>query len=174
MDIALLGSKSLKLKSKKTTLVVNPTADISKTEAEGLLLLGDYGEKNISKVEGYRIVISGPGEYEVGGTKISAIKSGDKLAYLVDLDNVKVLIGEGKSIENSYDKIDNCNILVVNADNEFDYTALSKAEPNAILIYGDKKDDVAKSLGKDSPEKINKFSTTLEKLPEDLQVYLLG
>lgn len=174
MDIAFLGPNSLKLKGKKSSLVVNPTATISKTEAETILLLGDYQDKNYSKVEGHRIVISGQGEYEVNGIKISTTRHSDKLAHLVDLDNVKILIAEGKIIEKVYDKIDNCNVIAVSASDEFDYSVLPKIEPNVILIYGEKKEEVSKSLGKDGAEKLTKFSTTLEKLPEDLQVYLLG
>lgn len=174
MDVISIGPKSLKLKGKKSTLIVNPTSSISKTEAEGILLLGDYEDKNFSKVEGSRIVINGQGEYEVSGTKISAIKRDDKIGYVVDLDNVKILIGEGKQIEKIYEKVENCNVVVVFTNEEFDYGVLPKIEPNVILLCGDRKDEVSKSLGKDSAEKINKFSSTSDKLPEDIQVFLLG
>lgn len=174
MDIALVGPKSVKLKSKKTSLVVNPATGISKTEAEAVILLGQYEDTNLSKVDGYRIVISGQGEYEVGGTKISAAKEDGGIVCLIDLDGVKVLVGEGKSIGKVYEKIENCNVVVTYTNDEFDSSVLSKIEPNVILLVGDKKEEVAKSLGKDSPEKISKYSSTPDKLPEDLQIYLLA
>lgn len=174
MDILFVGPNSIKLKGKKSGVLVNPTSNISKTEAEIIILLGEYEDKSFSKIEGHRIVISGQGEYEVNGIKISAIKNNEKLVCLLDLDNVKILVGEGGSIEKVYDKVDNCNIVVVYANDEFDYSVLPKIEPNVILALGAKKEDVGKSLGNDSAEKIIKYSTTAEKLPEDLQVYLLG
>ena len=174
MDVILIGPKSIKLKGKKSSLVVNPTSNISKTDTEGVLVLGDYEEKSFSKLEGQRIIISGPGEYEVNGAKISAIKDNGGLACVVDLDGVKVLVGSGKGIEKIYDKIDNCNVVVVWAEDDFDHGVLPKIEPNVILIYGSKSQEVGKSLGKDSIDKVIKFSTTHDKLPEDLQVFLLG
>lgn len=173
MDIALVGPDSLKLKGKKSTVIVNPTSKISKTEAETIIVLGAYEDKNFSKVDGSRIVIDGPGEYEVNGIKVSVVRSGEELASLVDIDNVKVLVGGGAAIEKVHDKVDNCNIVVVYADKDFDHTALTSIEPNVILVYGSKKEEVAKSLGK-SDSRTNKFSATSEKLPEDLQVFVLG
>ena len=174
MDIVLLGSKSLKLKGKRSTIVVNPTAQLQKTEAEAILLLDNYEDQSFSKIEGQRIVIDGPGEYEVSGIKISATKANGGIVYLADIDNVKVLIGQGNSIERIYDKVGNCNIVVVDSDKEFDYGILPKIEPSVILIYGEKKEEVGKSLGKVDVPKISKFSVSAEKLPEDLQVLLLG
>lgn len=174
MDITYLAPNSIKLKGKKSGVLVNPTAQISKTEAETIILLGDHEDNSFSKIDGHRIIISRQGEYEVNGIKISAIKHNDKIVCLLDLDNVKILIGEGASIEKVFDKIDSCNVVVVYANKEFDYSVLPKIEPNAVLILGSKKEEVGKSLGKDSPEKVMKFSTTSEKLPDDLAVYVLG
>lgn len=174
MDVTVLGSKTIKLRGKRASLVINPANGISKTEAEGIILLGDYEDKNYSKIEGQRIIISGQGEYEVGGAKISAIKQDKGLVCLIDSDGVKVLAGEGKSIEKVYEKIDSCNVAIVYTNEDFDEDVLPKIEPNVILLFGDKKEEVGKALGKDLPQEVSKYSVTVDKLPEDPQIYLLS
>ncbi len=174
MDISVLGQSSMKVKGKKSSIIINPTPLMQKTDAEAVLFLKESSDEGISKVAGYRIVVKGPGEYEVSGTKISAISVDGQLVALLDVDNVKVLLGEGGSIEKVHDKIENCNIVVVGANDDFNHGFLPSIEPNVVLIYGQNKEQVGKSLGKDSPEKTSKFSASADRLPEDLQVFLLG
>ncbi len=174
MDIMILPGDGLRVKGKNSTLVLNPTVATTKTEADGVILLDKFLSFNDSKIEGSRIRIIGPGDYEVGGAKITAISVFEKLAVRIDIDNVKILIGNGEAIEKIQDKVEDSDILVVNADMKFNYSTLASLEPKVLMVYGELKDEVGKSLGKENAEKMNKYSVTKDKLPSELQFILLG
>lgn len=171
MDIALLDPKALRIKGKNSIIVVDPNTLTGKTEADAILTLGaEFSDK---KIEGFRIIIKGPGEYEVGGIKILTIKSESGVVARADVDGVRVVIGSGQSLEKNQDKIDTCDVLVIKADSEFNNSFVASLEPKIVLIYGENKETTIKSLGKDGADKITKFSTTADKLPAELQVSLL-
>lgn len=174
MDVILLGQKSIRVKGKNSSIIVNPTLSINKVEADAILVTEDDENFSDKKVEGFRIILRGPGEYEINGAKVSAIKVEGKMVAKLDVDRVKVLISNGLSLEKVQDKIDECDILLINADSDFNHSVVTSFEPSVVMVYGEKSEDVAKSLGKDSSEKTTKFSTTFEKLPSEMQVYLLA
>lgn len=174
MDVAILNKNTLRVKGKTASLVIDPTPSLGKTEADAILLLGDSADQVTGKVEGARITIKGPGEYEVGGIKVSAIQVGNDLVASLDVDGVKLLVGKGSTIEEIHDKIEECQIAVINSEGEFNHSFLTSLEPNALLIYGVGKEEVVKSLGKTDAAKASKFSTTSEKLPTEMEVVLLG
>lgn len=174
MDVTLLNKNTLRVKGKTASLIIDPTSSLAKTEADAILLLGDYADQGSGKVDGARITIKGPGEYEVGGIKVSATRVGKELVASLDVDGLKLLVGKGSTIEEIHDRIEECQIAVINSESEFNHSFLTSLEPNALLIYGDKKEEVVKSLGKTDAAKASKFSTTSEKLPEEMQVVLLG
>lgn len=169
MDIAIISGNAIRIKGKNSSLIVNPTASTGKTEANAILVLDKSLPVSYSKIDGSRITLTGPGEYEVGGIKISGIPVGGRLVARIDVDSVKVLIGSGELIEKIQDKVEGNDIVVVNADSKFNYSNLTTLEPKVLLIYGDLKDEVGKSLGNESKEKISKFSTTADKLPSEMQ-----
>ncbi len=174
MDIALLNPNTLRIKSKNASIVVNPTSSTNKTEADAILLLTIYAKEGLAKIEGSRITIKGPGEYEMGGIKVSTTRVGQELVARVDVDGVKLLIGSGSTIEEIHDKIEECEVAVINSEGSFNYSILTTLEPSVLIVYGDKKEDVAKSLGKDSAIRTSKYSTTSDKLPQEMEVVLLG
>lgn len=170
MDVVFLGGKTLKIKGKNGAIVVNPTPTISKAEADAVIFSSNSPDLGDLKVEGSRITIKSPGEYELGGIKISVISKGTDLVNIIDVDKVKILIGDGLAVEKNHEKTEGFDIAVINADNEFDYSVISSLEPKVLIVYGEKKNFVLKSLGKEDTVKSTKFSTTFEKLPSEMQV----
>ncbi len=174
MDVALLNKNTLRIKGKNGSLIINPTSAIGKTEADAIVLLEESADQKAEKVEGSRITIKGPGEYEVNGIKISATRVGKDLVANIDVDGLKLLVGKGSTIEEIHDKTPECKIAVINSDDDFNHSFLTSLEPSALLVYGDKKEEVAKSLGKTDAAYASKFSATSEKLPAEMQLILLG
>lgn len=174
MEVMILGGNALRVKGKNSTLVINPSKSTSKIEADAIISLSNSDDFSDSKVEGFRITIKGHGEYEIGGAKVSALKVAEKLVVRIDIDNVKVLVGSGGAIEKVQEKVEDSDILVVDADEKFNYSTLTTMEPKVLLVYGDLKDEVSKSIGKENVEKLNKFSTTADKLPTELQYVILA
>ncbi len=174
MDIALLNPGTLRIKGKNSTLIIDPNSSTGKNEADGVIVLNSYENFSVNKIEGYRIIIKGPGEYEVGGTKISALSFDKNLIVKMDVDGVKVLIGDGASIEKLHDKLEETQILVINSDLPFNDSILASLEPNVFVVYGNKKEEVIKTIGKDEPVKVAKYSTASDKLPQELEVVSLN
>lgn len=173
MDITLLSEKSIRVKGKNSTVVINPTNTINKTEAEAIIKLEDSSDFSEKKVEGSRISVKGAGEYEISGVKISAIKVEGKLVARLEIDSVTVVVGAGPLLEKIHDNLEGCNLAVVEAEGKFNYSILASLEPNVLLVYGSQKEDVKKSLGKDAAT-VSKFSITSDKLPSEMQFVLLG
>lgn len=173
MDAQILSGESLRLKIKKTTLIIDPNSSIPKSDADAVIAF----DKNlqISKVANYRLLINGAGEYEVGGLKISSAKIGSGLMFSFGLENMEIaLIKAGFLSEVALDKIKNFDVVLVNADLEINQSVLTAMEPSIIILYGQKARESAKELGKASLASSSKVSFSEDKLPEETEIYLLS
>lgn len=173
MDVILLGKNSIRIKGKKASLVIDPTSEIGKTEADAAINLTNVANFSTVKLEGSRVTFSGPGEYEVGGIKMSLIAAGGGCVGFFDVDGISVLVGSGAALEKVQEKAESADMVVVNANSEFNYSVVTSLGSKVLLVYGDNRDEVKKVLGKDG-EAMSKFSTTKEKLTEEMQFVLLG
>jgi hypothetical protein len=174
MDIILLDKKTIRVKGKKASVVINPTSSISKTEAESAIYLDNSSDLSNTKIENLRITIKGPGEYEVNGVNVSVINSdGENVAFL-DTDKIKITVGKGAVVQKVIEKAENSDIAVIDVNSEFDYAELTKLEPKVLIVHGQFKDEVKKTLGKDDAESTTKYSITSDKLPSEMQLVLLG
>lgn len=169
MDVALLSGNTLRVKGKNATLVINPSKETSKTEADSIINLNKASDFSESKIVDSRITISGPGEYEVGGIKVNTSGSDGDLIARLDVDRVRVLVGSGQAIEKAHEKLDSADIIVVDTDQEFKQSTLTKLDSKVILGTGKGVSDLGKALGKSEFEKVSKYSTTSIKLPLELQ-----
>lgn len=174
MDIVYLGENSIRIKGKTASIIVDPSSSVGKTETDAIVLTDTVLSPGLSKIEGFRIIIKGPGEYEVRGVKLSASRVGEKLVLKADVDGVKVLLSDGLSIEKIHEKVEECDLAVINSENEYNYSILASLEPKALLVYGTKKEEVAKSLGKETGAAVNKYSATADKLPQEMEMIVLG
>lgn len=175
MDVAILGDGDnvVKIRSKNASFVVGPVKTISKVRADAVFLLGNSKNTDSSQVLDQRIVINGPGEYEVGGVKISGIKVGNGIVYSLFLDSVQVVLGKVSDIARLQDNTPSCQIALLEADDDLK-SIVSKLEPKIIVLYGDKKMEVAQLLGKVGIQPVQKFTTTRDKLPDEMEIVVLG
>ncbi len=171
MDVTLLLKNSIKIKAKNASLVVDPTGQMKKTNADGILSLKSNGDIDASKVEGFRVLIEGPGEYEIGGIRITTQALADKLIYSLDIGSIGVLLGNlsalGKTQNGKAYKI-----LILNSDLEIDQSIISSFESSVVILYGEMASVLAKEFGKEITS-LQKFSVS-EKLPEEMEVVVLG
>jgi hypothetical protein len=173
MDFQILGEETLKLKVKKVTLAVDPREKITKFDAEGILLTDKVFD--LSRVGEYRVVIEGAGEYEVGGQKIAGTKSNGGIVYELIGDSANVLIARASVLNKiPADELDDYKIVVINVDTEINQTSITAMEPSLVILYGALKKEAAKKLGSESASVSSKISVSEEKLPEELEVLLLG
>lgn len=172
MDIAILGEDVVKIRSKNTSFVVDPVKSMVKVNADAILLLNNNMHVDTTRVLDQRIIISGGGEYEVGGVKISGIKVLGGIVYSLFLDSCLVVLGKVSDISRLQDTTLSCEVALLLADSDLK-SIVAKLEPKIVLLYGDKKMEGARSLGKVGIEPVQKF-TTKGKLPEDMEVVVLG
>lgn len=173
MEVALLDKTSLRIKSKHTNFIVDPFEKLSKTPTDAVLILsGD--NVNLSKVTDYRVVIKSPGEYEVGGIKISAIDMDGSIVYGLIVDNVNIILAKTSSITKVSEKLKEYQIAIFNVDSEINQTVVTALEPRVVILYGEKTIDAAKALGKEDAQVLQKFNVAEDKLPVEMQVIVLN
>jgi hypothetical protein len=173
MDIQIFGTNSLKIKSKKTTLAVDPKSSIQKFEADAIILLDKNSD--ITRVNDFRVVIDAEGEYEVNGLKISGVASQADTIFTVTSENVPILIAKASSLEKiSAEKVGEYKILIINADSDLNQGRVTAMEPSIVILYGERAKEVAKTLGKESASVSSKILVSEDKLPEEMDVMILA
>lgn len=173
MDIQILGEDSLRIKSKKATLVIDPRTAIQKLEADAILLTNKTGDA--SRVTDYRVVIDGVGEYEVSGLKIIAVKGTEDLIFSLVSDSIRILVAKVSALKTiSTEKIGDYQIVVINVDEDASESMITAMEPRIVVLHGLKAKEAAKALGKEDDTTQSKVSFAEDKLPEETQVMVLG
>lgn len=173
MDIQLLGKDSLRIKSKKTAVAIDPKSSVVKFDADAVLVIDKTSDA--SRVNESRITIDGAGEYEISGLKVSGIKSDKEIMYGLNSDNVDTIVAYASSLETvPVDKIGEYKVAIINVDSDLKQSVVTAMEPRVVVLYGEKAREGAKALGKDSAPTASKISIAEEKLPEEMDVMLLG
>ena len=172
MEIALVSSSCIKLRGKQASLVIHPDAS-AKTAADGVLVF-DTTPINDSKIEGSRLTVQGIGEYEVGGIKISA--GGNKEAgfiYTVKIDGLEVLIAKTGALEKEQDKLKESDVMVLRCDGSINQSVIPAISPKLLVLFGEKCEEIVKSLGKENSTPVSKVQVTADKLPIEMEVTVL-
>lgn len=172
MDVTLLDKTSLKIKSKYANFIVDPFENLSKISSDAIIVLSD--KTDISRVIDYRVVIKAPGEYEVGGIKISGIDLEGSTVYGLTIDGIDVLLAKTSSISKISEKLKEYEIAILNVDSEINQSVVTALEPRIVVLYGEKAKESAKAMGKESVEVLQKFSAVEGKLPEEMQIVVLS
>lgn len=173
MDISILSKNSIKIRSRHASIIVDPSVDGSKVSSDAVILL-NYNNVDLSRAMDYRIVINGPGEYEISGVKVLGIKGDRGFVYSMAADGLSVIFGKSSEVSKIKDDTFLCQIAILNVDDEFSSSIVTKLEPKIVVLYGDNKESGAKILGKESTPPIKKFTITKEKVPEEMEVVMLG
>lgn len=171
MEISNVSADCIKLKSKQASIIVDPISLRGKVEGDAIILFKSQESGDFSKVEGYRLVIDGPGEYEVSGIKILGSKSGKDLMYQFSIDNVDVMLVLASSVEKAKDKLSSHQILLLCADGVVSMSTVATLEPRVVVVYGENASKIEDAEG---VTKAGKYSTTKDKLPEKMEVILLS
>jgi len=169
MEVSILPENSLKLKSKHSVFLVNPTGKIA--DANALLFLSS-GHKAADDF----VVIDGPGEYEIGGVKVSGIKAGEDSVYSLLLDGVDVMIGKLSAIEKIQHKAKEHSMVVISADElaQTDAAFITGLATSILVAFGNNGKTIIGSFGKGEPQVMNKVVVTKDKLPVEMQTILLA
>lgn len=168
MEIAYLSKSGLRIKGKQATIAIDPQ---DKSSYDAVLLLTKISEEVIKQEDG--ILITGAGEYEIGGIKITCMRSDADLFYSIIVDGVEVLVGKLDSLEKMQHKLKEYHIVVVNCVEEVNASFITSLAENVVMFYGDKAKEISASFGKENVKIMNKFSSTKDKLPTEVETILL-
>lgn len=172
MDIQAFG-QTLKIKSKKTTLALDPKPSVTKFDADVILVTDkDY---DASRINNYRLIIDGPGEYEISGLKVYGQSTGQGIIYSVLSENLNAIITKSSFLKGlSSDKIGEYQVVIINSDSEVEESKITAMEPNVVVLFGDRASESAKILGKENASISPKISVSSEKLPEETEIFVTG
>lgn len=184
MDISIFDKTSIKIRFRYATFVVDPAERGTKVSSDAIILLN--GEGNLlSKAVDYRVIINGPGEYEINGVKVLGVRVDKGFVYSLASEGFLAILGRSGEISKisvkggspSVHKEEfntECQIAILNVDDEFNQSIIAALEPKVAILYGEKKESGAKVLGKANVSQIKKFTITKDKLPEEMEVVVLG
>lgn len=173
MEISALTGEAIRIRSKLGSFVIDPVDGMPKISADGVVLQNPSSKKGLSRVTDQRIVINGPGDYEVSGIKVVAVKGKSGLLCHLIVDGVDVFLGKASEISQD-EKGNACDVLLLNVDSAFSESLISAADPKVVLLYGANQKEALKLLGKETLVPVKKFAVALEKLPAEMEVAGLG
>jgi hypothetical protein len=171
MEIALIPPQSVRIKGKQASFVINPIGKVS--GVNGIFVFGKE-PIDMSKVEEETIVLQGPGEYELGGVKISGIRVAGQTAYSMRIDNIELLFGDIEAIQKDYAKLKEYHIVLLMTNTIADASFVTSFAPNAVIFFGEKAEETIKQLAKEAYKKESKYVTTVDKLPQEMEAILLA
>lgn len=174
MEIVSVSGQSLRIKGKTVTTLVTPVLGKSKVAADVILFHNRSHEAvDVSAVEGLKLIVDGPGDYEVGGMKISAQRIGDDVIYSLFLDGIEILITKASTSEKMKDGLKDCQIAVFLADAMAEQRVVTSLNATMTVFYGEQAVANAKAFGKEDAAPVAKVSVTREKLPTEAEIIVL-
>lgn len=172
MDLTVLDKNSIKIKGKKSTLVVDPSPKSPKTPADAVLLLGKDGA--VERVEGFRLVVNDDGEYEVGGIKITGESKLDSgIVYNLNIDATQTILARTSTLEKMTDTASEAQIAILNVDSSLNESIIAALEAKIIVLYGEKASEGLRALGKQDLPSTRKVTVGREKLPEESETQIV-
>ncbi len=167
MEIALVSKSSLRIKGKSASFLVDPQSDA----AVNAFLLLNPDEEFISE---QAVTVSGAGEYEIGGVKITGLRNEKSVLYSIHLDGLDIAVGTITLFFAMQHKLKEHNVIAVRCDEMIDASFLTSLSINAVLFYGEKAAEVTQGFEKEKLITINKYAATLGKLSAEMETVLLA
>src|SRR5438093_9518388 len=133
MDISLVKDNSIKIKDGRggTTIVTDP---VLKTDGEIVLLTDRELDYDAEKVDGKRLVIEGPGEYEIGGVSITGQEmKGDTVFRIFNSSKVCLLPASAISKIQEEDEFD---AVIIKVNQRVTDDSFSVFNAKLVILYG--------------------------------------
>jgi hypothetical protein len=168
MEIALLNKSVLRIKGKTTTFSINP----SEASGANAALMLDDSIYLLSSEE--TVVLQGPGEYEVGGVKITGTRGDKGVLYSMNMEGLDIIIGKIATLSAMQHKLKEHMVVISLCDEPTDAAFLTSLALNVVLFYGEKAEEIANGFAKENVKQMNKYSVALNKLPVEVETVLLS
>lgn len=132
MEISRLSDTSIKIKTKTAVLVVDPDV---KTEADVVLNITPF-ESGEKLVINKRLVIDGPGDYEISDVAIQGVEYGSFMGYSIDDGTFRVMVAPSVALDKVKDE-EGYSALVIKAVEAVDLEKISSFSSDVCLILAD-------------------------------------
>lgn len=174
MEITKVSETALKIKGKHATCMINPFDLRTKINTVCAIFFERLNEPlDMKYFENEPLIIQGAGEYAIGGIKIVGTTIGDVFLYKVIIDNIVIFVAKASMLTKAKESASEYNILLLESDILLDQSSIMALDPKVVVFYGEHKEANAKTLGK-LAETVTKYTLTKEKIPTEMEVFLLG
>ncbi|MFA4826790.1 MAG: MBL fold metallo-hydrolase [Candidatus Shapirobacteria bacterium] len=186
MEIKYLGGLGVQVLGKKESVLINPEQKRLESKVFASRIVAFTSKKyDFLGVEGERVVLRGPGEYEIGGIEISGYNGGEgETVYVMMVEGLRVgVIGNltEELSEKRIERIDSVDVLLVAIGEEGVgiKTILGWAKKwgvNVIVPIGDDQKQLEKFLDlvdSEGLEAKESYRVEKENLPEGMEVVVL-
>lgn len=179
MEIKYFGESKIYLKGKKESVWINPgKEEFDGKNGEARVVIFTNKEKNFVKLrnENNKVVIAGPGEYEVGGVEINGVNA----MYALTIDGIKIVVVgkiEGEITEKKKEKLEEADVLLVSMSATA--AEISKKSAANYIVPVDYEDEEKELKGfldafdSENLETIDTLKVDKDNLPEGVEVVLL-
>lgn len=150
MEISKLADASIKIKGKNASVVIDPA---SKVEAQIVIATVSQETLLLDKVEGVRLIISGPGEYEAGGIAVTGKKVKGEVFYQI-LEGSKIAFTTSSGISLIPDD-EEYDCLIIKVTSQFTEDTLGSINRKCTVLYGDLNVATLKSENIEKAQKVN-------------------
>lgn len=91
MEIRFLGNQSIYIKGKKESILVNPGKDENLSKLNARIVAFTNNDFDNMGLENEKVILRGPGEYEIGGIEVLGVNGGNgDTIYVMVVDGVTV------------------------------------------------------------------------------------
>src|SRR4051812_820313 len=151
MEITYTGGTSFLIKGERTVAI-----DAAEKPDLGTIVLRSSRKRNA------KLLVNGPGEYEIGGGLIASIALGDRLVHAVGGDGINIvhLVGDERRLDDrGLEAIGKVDVLLLEADApRRAQTAISDLVPRVVIPYGPHAAEVCAAAGVKNAEPQSRFT----------------
>lgn len=155
MEISFIAPDSLKIKGKNASVVFDPGG---KADAEIVVATKPLDALSFEKVNGVRLIISGPGDYEAGGISVSGKSQKGQVIYTIT-EGMKIAFSDSKTADLLPDD-EQYDAVIIHVTDAFLDETLSSVSAKTILLYGDLSLATVKSENTEKAAKVNLRKTS--------------
>lgn len=134
MELSFVSDNSIKIKTKKTTIVVDPDTSVA---ADGALFTSPTQNVREGKIFSQikKILIDGPGEYEIGGLMIKAKRVEEELLYHLDSQDGRFFLLPSSLIDKLKEEEESPTV-VIHMESKVDERIFSQFPSHLCVVYG--------------------------------------
>lgn len=171
MEITSAGEDSVRLKGKNVIILADPTPKSGPGDIAISLKKGGVS----AVVPNVKLSITGAGEYEVGGVKITGVNTSSQMVFTGEIDGVRFVIGDAKALEEALPKLDETQVAIIKVSEGFNSQIIAGLGPRVGVLYGPQKDSALNELGKKDLISVLKYVVKNDALaPEKEEIVALG